>query len=300
MLGKKRNGSVQVFDIFNYLAFSLMVFVCVYPFYYVFIFSISDPTEVSRGVILFPAGFSIFNYMEVFRLKGILGAFGMSVLRTVSGTVLTIFCCSLYGFLVTQDKLPFRKFFYRFAIITMYLNAGLIPTYLTLRAYGLRNNFLIYILPAAISAFFIVLIKTFMEQLPPSLEESARIDGAGHFTVFARIIFPLSKPILATIAVFAAVGQWNSWFDNYLYCPAKELKTLQLVLYNFLNEAQNKANALATTSAGQLANMKEVTQISPEGVRMTITMIAALPIIMVYPFLQKYFVKGIMLGAIKG
>lgn len=291
---------ISLYEILGGILFCIFVFLCVYPFYYVFIYSISDPGKVSRGIFLLPAGFSLSNYVEVLKMKGVFTSFFISIIRTAAGSAATVFCCALYGFLVTKRNLPFRSFFYRFAIVTMYLNAGLIPTYLTLRSYGLRNNFLVYILPGMISAYNIILIKTFIEQLPPALEESARIDGAGHFQVFTRIIVPLSKPILATIAVFAAVGHWNSWFDNYLYCPDEHLRTLQLMLYNVLNDAQNKANALASTSAHLLANMQDASQISAEGIRMTITMVATIPIICVYPFMQRYFVKGITLGAVKG
>lgn len=296
----KKKKKIKLFDIVTCLIFGLIVLICIYPFYYIFIYSISDPGEVAKGIFLLPAGFSLENYKEILEMKGIFEAFGISVLRTVLGTALTVLSCALYGYLVTKKELPFRKFFYRLAVITMYLNAGLIPVYLTIKAYGLRNNFLVYILPVMLSAYYIILIKTFIEQLPPALEESARIDGAGHFAVFFKIILPLSKPILATIAVFAAVGQWNSWFDNYLYCTDENLKTLQFLLYNVLNDAQNKANAMATSSAGVIAGMEQAGMISAEGVRMTITMVATLPILCVYPFMQRYFVKGITLGAVKG
>lgn len=298
----KKKQKLCLFDILGCLIFGIIVLICVYPFYYIFIYSISDPSEVVKGIFLFPAGLSFSNYKDVFEIAGLFSAFGVSVLRTVLGTALTVFSCALYAYLVTKKELPFRKFFYRLAVITMYLNAGLIPVYLTLKTYGLRNSFLVYILPAMLSAYYIILIKTFMEQLPPALEESARIDGAGHFAVFFKIILPLSKPILATIAVFAAVGQWNSWFDNYLYCTDETLKTLQYLLYNVLNDAQNKANAMAMASANTVSAMQQAStnQISAEGVRMTITMIATLPILCIYPFMQKYFVKGITLGAVKG
>lgn len=298
----KKKQKLCLFDILGCLIFGVIVLICVYPFYYIFIYSISDPGEVVKGIFLLPAGLSLSNYKEVFEIDGLFRAFGVSLLRTVIGTALTVFSCALYAYLVTKKELPFRKFFYRLAVITMYLNAGMIPVYLTLKTYGLRNNFLVYILPAMLSAYYIILIKTFMEQLPPALEESARIDGAGHFAVFFKIILPLSKPILATIAVFAAVGQWNSWFDNYLYCTDESLKTLQYLLYNVLNDAQNKANAMAMASASTVSAMQQAStnQISAEGVRMTITMIATLPILCIYPFMQKYFVKGITLGAVKG
>ena len=195
--------------------------------------------------------------------------------------------------------MPGKKFLYRFLILTMYINGGLISTYIVIKSYGLLNNFWVYVIPMLLSAYNIVLIKTYVEQLPASLEESARLDGAGYVTVFTKIILPLSKPIIATVAVFVAVGHWNSWFDNHIYTRGSDLTTLQYLLYNYLNEAQRLADQIKNTS-----NMNGVSQmmasISPKGVRMTITVLASLPIFLVYPFMQKYFVKGIMVGAVKG
>jgi ABC-type glycerol-3-phosphate transport system permease component len=166
-----------------------------------------------------------------------------------------------------------------------------------MKAYGLRNSFLLYIVPGAIQAYFVILIKTYFESLPSSIEESAMIDGAGFLTIYAKIIVPISMPILATIAVFAAVGQWNSWNDNFFLVSESKLQTLQLVLYNYLSNAQNIYTSITTqdVSMQKLRNM-----VSPQTIRMAITAVATLPILFAYPFLQRYFVKGIMLGAIKG
>jgi ABC-type glycerol-3-phosphate transport system permease component len=179
----------------------------------------------------------------------------------------------------------------------MYFNPGLIPWYLTMKAYHLNNNFLLYIIPSAISAYYVVLLKTFFEQMSPSLEESAKLDGAGIFTVFLKIVFPLSKSIVATIAVFASLGQWNEWFSNYILVSDPKLQTLQLILYNYLNEA----SAIARRMMENKSNTSDVKRkITPTAIRMTITMVVTIPILFVYPFMQKYFVKGIMLGAVKG
>ena len=164
-----------------------------------------------------------------------------------------------------------------------------------MRAYHLTDNFLVYILPTAISAYYVVLLKTYIENLPPALEESAKLDGAGYVTIFFRIIMPLSKPILATIVVFAAVAQWNNWFDNYIYVQSDNLKTLQLVLYEYLNQASQISQTSTTVLQHGLGSV-----ITPQSVRMAIAMIATLPILCVYPLMQKHFVKGIMLGAVKG
>ncbi|MEJ8306327.1 carbohydrate ABC transporter permease [Saccharibacillus sacchari] len=284
------------FTVFNYTFLSLLVIVTIYPFYYIFIYSISDSIEAQKGVYLWPAGFSLEAYKTTVQLPGIADAAIVTLGRTILGTVITVFSCSFFAYLITKNELPLRKFIYRFVLITMYFNAGFIPWYLTMKMYGLQNNFLLYILPTAISGFNIILIKTFIEQLPPSLEESAKIDGAGYFRVFTSIIFPLSMPIIATIAIFSAVGQWNTWFDNFFLVENPKLQTLQLVLYNFLNQSSNLSNM--TTE--QLTRGDLVRTLTPQSIRMTITMLVTLPIVLVYPLLQRYFVKGIMIGAVKG
>ncbi|WP_340021475.1 carbohydrate ABC transporter permease [Paenibacillus sp. FSL K6-1096] len=284
------------FTVCNYLFLTLLVIVTIYPFYYIFIYSVSDPIEAQKGVLIWPAGFSLEAYKATVKLPGIADAAIVTVARTVLGTLITVFSCSFFAYLITKNEMPLRKMIYRFVLITMYFNAGFIPWYLTMKTYGLQNNFLLYIIPSAISGFNIILIKTFIEQLPASLEESAKIDGAGYFKVYTSIIFPLSMPIIATIAVFAAVAQWNTWFDNFFLVENPKLQTLQLVLYNFLNQSSNLSNM--TTE--QLSRGDLVRTLTPQSIRMTITMIVTLPIVLVYPMLQRYFVKGIMMGAVKG
>jgi ABC-type glycerol-3-phosphate transport system permease component len=258
---------------------------------------------VDLGVVLLPRGLTLFNYHEVFALKGILHSVLVSTARTLIGTLATVFSCSLLGYLFTKREMPARSFLYRTLVITMYVSGGLIPYFLMCRAYGLVNNFLVYILPSMVSAYNVILIKTFIEQLPASIEESAMLDGASTFTLFARIIFPLSMPIVATIAVFSAVGQWNSWFDNYIFNGTNDkLKTLQLLLYNVLSEASRLATMLRdrSSSISGIEELQKQMAITPTGVKMTITMLVTLPILAVYPFMQRFFVKGIMLGAVKG
>ncbi|NLG23731.1 MAG: carbohydrate ABC transporter permease [Clostridiales bacterium] len=299
MAYKRSAGSVAS-DAAIYLALGLFALLCLYPFWYLVIYTISDPGQVSRGITLLPRGLSLYNIQQVLRLKGIGLSLVNSVLRTVVGTGLTVISCSFLGYVFTKEEMPARRFIYRALIVTMYVSGGLIPTYLMMRAYGLLNTFSVYVLPSAVSAYNVILIKTYIEQLPASLEEAAMIDGAGYFTVFTRVIFPLSIPIVATIAIFAAVGQWNSWFDNHIYNQGSPgLMTLQYQLYKFLNEAQRIAELL------KQGNIKDVesavtNQLTPKGVRITTTLFAALPIFLVYPLMQRYFIKGIMIGAVKG
>ena len=204
-------------------------------------------------------------------------------------------CSSFLGYMVTQSELPMRKWVYRFVVATMYFNAGLIPWYILMVNLGLKNNFLLYILPSAVGAYYVVLSKTYIESIPASVEESAKIDGAGVLTIYARLILPMSMPIIACLIVFCAVNQWNAWSDNFYLVSDPKLSTLQYQLYmNLANESSNVTN---TTSSSSLLRSKATTEL---GLRYALSMLTVLPILLVYPFMQKYFVKGIMLGAVKG
>jgi putative aldouronate transport system permease protein len=281
----------------NYVIISVFTLLCIYPFYYVIISSISDPAAVSRGVYLVPAGISLATYRGIFERQDLLGAYIVSISRTVLGTCLCVVCSSMLAYLVTKKEMIARRLVYRFVITTLYLNVGLIPWYLTMKAYGLRNSFLLYIIPGTINAFYLILVKTYIEQLPASLEESASIEGAGIFTIFSRIIMPLSKPIVATVTVYCAVAQWNSWTDNYFLVSVPRLQTVQMILYQYLNSAQTLADSMRSATVVMPGAVPDVT---PQSVQMAIIVISVLPILVVYPVLQKYFAKGIMLGAIKG
>jgi ABC-type glycerol-3-phosphate transport system permease component len=296
VVGKKGLGDIT-FTFVNYTILTLFFLMTLYPFYYIFIYSISDPAEAAKGisVALWPVKPTFQNYIQVFTIEGLTHATFISVARTVVGTLITVVCCGFFAYLVTKP-IYFRKFFYRMMIITMYVSGGLIPWYVTMRMYHLYDTFAVYVIPSALSAWNVILIKTFIEQLPSSLEESARLDGAGYLRIFFQIIAPLSKPILATIVVFSAVGQWGSWFDNYILVQSENLKTVQLYLYEMIRRTSVIANA--TNAAALLAAQEG--KITPIAVRMTVTMVVTLPIILVYPFMQRYFVKGIMMGAIKG
>jgi len=297
--GKKTFGGVSA-DAAIIAITGLFTLLCLYPFWYMLIYSLSDPSEALKGVYFVPRGLTMFNIIKVLELKGIGQALMMSVLRTVSGTVVVMMCCSFLAYLFTKQEMPLRSFFYRAIIITMYASGGLIPTYLLMRLYGLNNTFFIYILPSAVSAYNVVLIKTFIESLPPSLEESAIIDGAGYTRVYWNIILPLSKPIIATIAVFAAVMHWNSWFDTHIYITDNNLITVQYLLYKFLNESNRIAEILKQSTNIQDVQATTSQVLTPKGVRMTVTLLATIPIFLAYPFAQRFFVQGIMIGAIKG
>ncbi len=279
----------------NFFLLIVFAFLCVYPLYFIFINSISGADAVVRGVYILPEDFSLEFYKSLLQMPNIPNSIVVSVARTVLGTALTVICSSFLGYMVTQSELPLRKWVYRFAVATMYFNAGLIPWYILMVNLGLKNNFLLYILPSAVGAYYVVLSKTYIESIPASVEESAKIDGAGVLTIYARLILPMSMPIIACLIVFCAVNQWNAWSDNFYLVSDPKLSTLQYQLYmNLANESSNVTN---TTSSSSLLRSKATTEL---GLRYALSMLTVLPIILVYPFMQKYFVKGIMLGAVKG
>lgn len=300
-LVSKRTGSELLWDIVRTVFIFAFTLLCVYPFYYVIIYSISDPTEALKGVYLFPRGFTLETYRQLFAKADFLHAFFISGARTVVGTLISLLATSFFAFMMTRQNMFARKFAYRFVIVTMYVGGGMIPWYLTMKAYHLDNTFLLYVLPGAVSAYNMILIKTFIEQLPESLLEAATIDGASLGTLYWKIVLPLSKPILATVSVFNAVGQWNSWTDNFFLVHDKNLLTLQLLLNNYLNGADSIAKAMRQGGLHSLQNLQNIkSAITPAAVRMTSIVITVIPIMLVYPFVQKYFTKGIMMGAVKG
>ncbi len=292
----KASVSRKAFVVFNYLFFILLMLLCVYPLWYVFITSISKSSGI--GQFFYPQSPTLSNYVKVFALEGMGRSFFISVARTVVGTLFTVFACMLLGYLFSKPNMPCRKFMYRMLIITMYVSGGLIPTYLVYKSYGLINSFLVYVLPSTVSAYYVILIKTFVEQLPASVEESAMLDGAPTMRIFLSIILPMSLPIIATIGVYSAVGQWNSWFDNHIYTfTDPSLETLQYKLYNYLRQAEILTAQLKERAEIDVTLMQSLT---PKNVRMTVTVVAVVPVLFVYPFLQRFFIKGIMIGAVKG
>ena len=292
----KLSGADIAFNIINYLFFALFAFTCIFPFYYLFIQTISGRELVTKGAINFiPRAIQFRNYTDILNNAPIMTAFGVSVARTLIGTTLSVLASGLIGYLVTQERMWHRKFWYRFMIITMYFNAGMIPWVMNMRLLGLTGNFLAYIIPGIVAPYNIILVKTYIESIPDELEESAFIDGAGYMTVFGKIIWPLCKPILATIAIFGAVGHWNSFTDSLmLMADTPKLYTLQHLLYNYLNQSA------ALQAAMQNGQAIPTEQLNSTIVQYTVSMVTVIPILLVYPFLQRYFEKGIMLGAVKG
>ena len=298
----RRTLGDKTISVVTYFVYALFAFVCVYPFYYIFINSISANNLSERGkIILYPMEIHFSNYQSVSKIPGLLDAAQVSVLRTVVGTILTVIVAAFLGFMFTRQTLWHRKFWYRFVVVTMYFNAGVIPWYLTMKTMGLTNNFWGYIFPTIIQPFYIILCKTYCEATPPALQEAAEIDGAGTMRIFFSVMLPVIKPILATIAIFAAVAQWNSFQDDLLLMTnAPKLHTLQYMLFQYINQVNSiKALISNTTSSSQLA-ASLAHAATATSIRMTVTIVVVLPVILVYPFFQRFFTKGIMIGAVKG
>ncbi|GAA1822229.1 carbohydrate ABC transporter permease [Agromyces salentinus] len=297
---RRTPGSIA-FTMLNALVFVLLAFVCAYPFYYLIINSVSANDLAALGEVRwFPQGFHLSNYEQVFQLNGLPMAAIVTVARTVIGTAATVLASAFLGFMFTQERMWARQFWYRFTIITMYFSAGLIPVFIVMKNLGLTNNFWVYVLPFIVQPFFIILVKTYVESMPASLQEAAEVDGANIVQIFFRIYLPNMTPILATVAIFSGVAQWNSFQDTLIYITDQSLYTLQYLLYMFINQANSLAQAMANSGGNVGAIVDAATSQTPTSIRMTISVIVVLPIIFIYPLFQRFFVKGIMLGAVKG
>jgi putative aldouronate transport system permease protein len=290
-----------IFDIFNY---TFMIFLCIvmlYPFINQLAVSLNDASDsIKGGIFLWPREFTWANYQHVFGEASIFNAFMISVFRTLIGTLTSVLGTAMVAYTISRKDFVFKKFVTIAFVLTMYFSGGLIPNFLLIKELNLLDSFWVYIVPGIIGVFNLIVIRSFIEGIPDSLFESAKIDGAGDFTTFIKIVLPLSLPVLATVSLFVAVYQWNSWFDVFLYnSSTPELSTLQYELMKILQNSNASMSGKTATDAfaSSSANANTVT---PTSIRATMTIVASLPIIMVYPFLQKYFVKGLTLGGVKG
>ena len=309
----KRTTGDWIFDIAVIIFFCIFTFICIFPFYYLLINTISDNDLVTSGrVNFFPMlknaegntifGVQVNNYVALQNVQDLGSSVLVTVARTLLGTALMVITSAWAGYLVTKQKMWKRSFWYRFLVVTMYFNAGLVPWYMNMLMMGLTDNFLAYIIPGMVAPYNIILVKTYIESIPSSLEESAVIDGASTLKVWLKIILPLSVPILATIAIFAAVNQWNSFQDNLLLITNRhdELDTLQYKLFQYISQA-NSLKALVSNTTNSNAVMAGLaTAATATSIRMSVTVVVVLPVMLIYPFFQRFFTKGIMIGAVKG
>lgn len=298
---KHRSGKTGdlVFDGIVHLLLIIIGIVTLYPFWNIFVLSFNNALDTIRGgVYLWPRDFTLLNFKTVMTIEALPVAFLNSVLRTVIGVITALLATSMVSYTISRKDFIFGKFLQRVFVITMYVSGGLIPYYFVIKNLGLRNNFLVYVIPVLISAYYLLIMRSFMDNLPDSIQESAKIDGANDFQIYYKIVLPLCSPMLAATGLFIAVDQWNSWFDSFIFAPKESLTTLQYELVKVL--AQSTANVANIDEVRQkVANGTQMST-TPESIRMAITVVATLPIVLVYPFVQRYFVSGITLGAVKG
>lgn len=297
---KTRNFESIIFHTINSLAMILVIVVMLYPFLNTLAISFNDAQDALRGgITIWPRKFSMYSYETVFKNQLLLRAFINSVLRTLIATGLGVFVASLIGFVLSRPEFIARKFVTKYFIITMYVNAGLIPTYFLIKDLSLLNNFWVYIFPTLINVFNVIIVKSYMQGLPNSLIEAAKVDGAGYLRIYAQIVLPMCKPVLATVALWCAVFAWNSWFDTFIYnSGAEHLTTLQYEMMKLLSSAMNNSGSKDLSSV--FSEGQSVNTVTPATMRAAVTIVSSVPILFVYPFLQKYFVKGVTLGAVKG
>jgi putative aldouronate transport system permease protein len=291
----------RVFNTINIIVMLLITFITLYPFWNTLAVSFNTAADTTRGGVTFrPRKFTLQNYRAVFTTGAIYHAFFVSVARTAIQTVSGVFFTSMIAYALSRREFIFRKSFTIILVLSMYISAGLIPAYFLMKSLRLINTFLVYVIPGIVNAFNFVVIRTYMRTLPESIIESARIDGCGDFKIFVRIILPLCLPVLATIALFIAVGSWNSWFDTMIYNSGRvNLHTLQYKLMEYLQSSQSQSKSAAAIGAMGMAQNVTANMVTPVSIRAAITVVAALPILVAYPFLQRYFITGLNIGGVK-
>ncbi|MBN2509168.1 MAG: carbohydrate ABC transporter permease [Spirochaetales bacterium] len=287
------------FNVLNALLMVLLSAITLYPFWNTIAVSFNEALDTVRGGInLLPRKWTLYNYKVIFSNSAIFHAFFISVARTVINMVTSVFFTAMIAYVLSRKNFVFRKPFTVLLVLSMYVNAGLIPTYFLMKNLHLLNSFLVYIIPGIIYAFNFIVVRTYLQTIPESIIESVRIDGGSDFTIFLKIVLPLSRPVLATIALFVAVGAWNMWFDTMIYNSGRsELHTLQYKLMEYLQSSQ--AQSRSASDVGSMSLSQSVSVVTPVSIRAAITVIAALPILVVYPFMQRHFVVGLNVGGVK-
>lgn len=294
---KQAPGDIA-FNIFNAILMIFVVVVMLYPMLNTLAISFNEPLDSVRGgIYLWPRIFSLSAYESVLENELLLIAFRNSIARTVLSTAGALFVCSVAAYVLSRREFLLRKFVTIYFVVTMYVAAGLIPTFFLFQDLGILNTFHVYWLPGLFGAFNVIVIRSYMQGLPDSLVEAARIDGASEFRIFLQVILPICKPVLATVGLWVAVGNWNDWFTTEVFARQDHLATLQHELMKLVSSAMGETDTVnihpdAVQGAGHV--------MTPIAMRSAITMIATVPILCVYPFLQKYFVKGVHVGSVKG
>ena len=295
---KKASLEAIIFHTINYTVLAVLSIIMVYPMLNTLAISLNEGLDAVRGgITIWPRAFTFENYLAVFNVHTIPPAFMMSIYRTVVQVITNLVVTSMLAYALSRKEFLFAKPFAIIFVLTMYFSAGLIPHFILIQSLGMVNTFAVYWVPNMISAFNLLILRTTMKAIPESLIESAKVDGASHFRIYAQVVMPLCKPALATIALFVAVGAWNTWFDAFIFnSGAQHLSVLQFELQRFLSAAMGVGQQGQGAMGGQDLGM---TMITPQAIRAAITIVAAVPVLAVFPFLQRYFVTGVTLGSVK-
>lgn len=297
-VGRRKKLEDILLDTFIYISLIFLIVVTLYPFLNTLAESLNEGLDsVKGGIYLWPRKFTLDNYRALLTRNSTLRATGISLARTVLTTVFGTFLTAMLAYTISRKDFILKRPVSLIYVLTMYVQGGLIPTYFTFQALGLTNSFWVYVIPGLVHAFNLIVIRTYIRGLPESLNESAKIDGAGEFTIFLKIILPLCKPVLATIAIFTAVWHWNAWWDVFIYNPSNpSLHTLAYELQKVLASAQSMSGSMESAMSRAATGTNQIT---PRAIRATMTVIVTVPIAVIYPFLQRYFVKGLTLGGVK-
>ena len=291
MANTKITTGERAFEIFNYIALTLLSIITLYPFLHITSIAFSTQAEAMRmGLHLYPREIDTASIIKVFQSKDIWGAYYNTIWRTVVGTTLSVFTTGMGAYALSKKYLPFRKIVMSMILFTMYFSGGLIPNFLLIRSLGLFNSRWAMVLPSLVWGFNIIIMKNFFTSIPASLEESAKIDGASDLLIFYRIIVPLSLPVIATIAMWMGVHHWNAYMDNLMFINDKNLFVLQRMIRNLIIDS----------NVSHMESMNDASSLSPESLKASTILVSTIPIILIYPFAQKYFMKGVMIGAVKG
>ena len=289
-------GGERVGQVLNGVFLGLMVLITIYPFWHVVMYSLSDShASMSGGIFLWPREFSLLSYQQLLSTKQLYICYRNSILKTLIGTGISLLLTALTAYPLSLARFKGRSFFSLMIFFTMLFNGGMIPTYLLIRDLHMLDTFWVYVLPAAMSAYNMFILRNFFQSIPPSLEESALLDGANPFQVLFHIVLPLSGPALAALAMFYGVALWNGYMDNVLYVNDSNLQLLQ----NFLRQLIAAAGAKSGT-VSEMADVSAASRLTEETVKMTVITVSVIPVLIVYPFLQKYYTKGVMVGSVKG
>lgn len=290
---RKKSKRDKIFDAVVAVVMAIIVITCLYPFYLAVVMSFNEGLDAQRGgIYLWPRVFTLENYKKLFA-DGTWGrAFLVTLSRTVVGTAMTVFFTLIVAYGLSFKELIFRKVYYGIFIFAMYFSGGVIPYYILLRSLHLLNTFWVYVVPGCLSLFYIIVATSFFQEIPKELGESARLDGAGEFKIFRGIILPISKPLMATIAIFTSVGHWNAWYESAFFVTDKGLRTLGYLMISVINSSR------ASTAKGD-ASMQAAANTTTLSIQLAAMVIAVFPILCVYPFFQRYFVTGMTVGAVK-